>query len=93
MVANLIADIQDKFNLDGTLELRGEEGDEPLVLNAPLDQAGIVDGSTLLCDRTMEDTGTLDAITRGVRIPFEEEFKRVYLHEERTLTEYDLAWQ
>lgn len=93
VVANFIAGIQDKYNLDGTLELHLESVDEPLSLYAPLDQTGITDGSTLVCDRLMEETGTLDAIQRGVSEPFGEEFKRVYLHEQRTLTEYDLVWQ
>ncbi len=93
LVANLIAEIQDKFNLVGNVELRIESDGEPLSIGIPLEQAGIEDGSTIVCDRSMEDTGTQDAIQRGERVQFEEQFKRVYLQEERTLTEYDLGWQ
>lgn len=93
MVANLIAEIQDKFNLDGTLQLQQEGEPSPLKLTIPLERAGIGDGSTLVCDRVMEDTGTMEAIERGVRHALEGKFKRIYLTEQRTLTEYDLAWQ
>jgi hypothetical protein len=93
VVANFIAEIQDKFNLDGTLELNPKGMEEPLSLHASLDQSGITDGSTLICERLMEETGTLDFIERGVREPFDEDFKRVYLQEQRTRTEYDLVWQ
>lgn len=93
LVANLIAEVQDKFNLDGTLELRLDEADEPLRLDRPLEPQGVADGGTLICQRLMEDTGTADAIARGVRDYFSEEFERVYLTERRTRTEYDLAWQ
>jgi hypothetical protein len=93
VVANLIAEIQDKFNIDGTLGLNLEGVEESLSLNTPLDQSDIEDGSTLICERVMEETGTLDDIERGIREPFEEDFKRVYLQEQRTLNEYDLAWQ
>jgi hypothetical protein len=92
LVANLIADVQDKFNLDGTLELRPAEGADPLRLDRPLEPQGVADGGTLICDRLMEDTGTMDAIARGVRDYFDEQFQRVYLTEQRTRTEYDLAW-
>jgi hypothetical protein len=93
VVANFIAEIQDKFNIDGTLGLNLEGGEESLSLNTPLDQTGITDGSTLVCERLMEETGTLDEIERGIRESFKEDFKRVYLQEQRTLNEYDLAWQ
>jgi hypothetical protein len=93
VVANLIAEIQDKFNIDGTLGLNLEGTEESLSLNTPLDQTDITDGSTLICERVMEETGTLDYIERGIREPFEEDFKRVYLQEQRTLNEYDLTWQ
>jgi hypothetical protein len=94
VVANLLAEIQDKFNLDGMLELRPEDGDGPLELGKPLDQIGIEDGAKLICERVVADTGTRDAIRQGVRIPFEEgKFKRVYFEEEHTLTEYDVGWQ
>jgi len=94
VVANLLAEIQDKFNLDGTLELKPEQGDVVLELAKPLDQAGVEDGAKLICERVEEDTGTRDAIRQGVRIPFEEgKFKRIYFEEEHTLTEYDVSWQ
>ena len=93
VVANFIAEIQDKFNLVGTLELHSEGAAEPLNLHVPLVQTGVTDGSALVCERLVEETGTLDAIQRGVREPFDEMFKRIYLHEQRTLLEYDLAWQ
>lgn len=93
MVANLIAEIQDKFNLDGTLQLQPEGEASPLGLGVSLDRAGIADGSTLICDRVMEDTGTREAIERGVRQALEGKFKRIYLTDQRTLTEYDLTWQ
>jgi pSer/pThr/pTyr-binding forkhead associated (FHA) protein len=35
----------------------------------------------------------MDAIARGMRDYFEEQFQRVYLTEQRTRTEFDLAWQ
>lgn len=92
-VANLIADIQDRFNLDGTLQLHSEDEEAPLALNQALDQAGIAEGQVLVCERVMEDTGTADAIEAGERSPFEGNFKRVYLTEQRTLSEYDLLWQ
>lgn len=93
LVANLISEIQDKFNLDGTLQLHSKGNREPLSLGDPLDQAGIPEGATLICEEVVEDTGTQDAILRGEREPFDGKFKRVYLSEARTLTEYDLAWQ
>jgi len=93
VVANFIAEIQDKFNIDGTLGLNPEGMDDSLSLHTSLDQIGITDGSVLVCERLMEETDTMDYIERGVREPFEEEFKRVYLHEQRTQTEYDLVWQ
>ena len=93
VVANFLAEIQDKFNLDGTLELRPEQGDA-FDIGQPLNQIGVQDGAKLICDRVEEDTGTRDAIRQGVRVPFEEgKFKRVYFEEEHTLTEYDVSWQ
>lgn len=93
MIANLIAEIQDKFNLDGTLQLQLEGQAAPLNLSVPLERAGIAEGSKLVCDRVMEDTGTMEAIERGVRHALEGKFKRIYLTEQRTLTEFDVAWQ
>lgn len=93
LVANFISEIQDKFNLDGTLELHPEGQSEALLLGEPIQQAGVEDGIVLICERVVEDTGTQDAILRGVREPFDAQFKRVYLAESRTMTEYELAWQ
>lgn len=93
LVANFISEIQDKFNLDGTLELHPEGTSEALLLGEPIQQAGVEDGIVLICERVVEDTGTQDAILRGVRAPFDAQFKRVYLAESRTMTEYELAWQ
>lgn len=93
IISNLLAEIQDKFNIDGTLNLHAEGSQEMLPLGDPLVQAGVTDGATLVCERLREETGTQDAILRGVRLPFEGKFKRVYLQEEHSLTEYDLSWQ
>jgi hypothetical protein len=93
LVANLITEIQDKFNLDGTLQLHPKGTREPLKLGDPIEQSGIAEGTTLVCEEIVEDTGTQDAIQRGAREPFDGKFKRIYLSEARTLTEYDLAWQ
>lgn len=93
LVGNLIADIQDKFSLDGTLQLHPKGTREPLSWDSPLDQVGIEDGAILICERVVEDTGTLDKIELGVRDSIEGDFKRVYLAEKQTLAEYDLTWQ
>ncbi len=93
MVANLIAEIQDKFNLDGTHQVHAKGDRKPLKLEDSLDQTGVSDGVTLICDRIVEDTGTQDAILRGVREPIEGKFKRVYLLEAVSLAEFDLTWQ
>jgi hypothetical protein len=93
MLTNLIANIQDKFNLDGTMELTLDGQSEPLNQAVSIEQSGVGDGNTLICDRRMESTGTLEAIQRGVREKFGDQFKRIYLHEMQSLTEYDLAWQ
>jgi hypothetical protein len=93
MVANFVSAIKDKYNLDGNLQLQLGEGGGILNPENALDQAGATDESLLVCTRVMESTGTLDAIQRGVREPFGDRFQRVYLSEDRTMTEYDLAWQ
>ena len=93
VVANFVAEIKDKFNLDGNLQLRLGDSGEILNPDNPLEKAGAVEGGVLVCTRIVEATGTLDEIQRGVREPFGETFQRVYLSEQRTLTEYDLAWQ
>ena len=93
MVANLIAEIQDKFNLDGTLQLHPKGNRIPLELDKSLDQTGVPEEVLLICERIVEDTGTQDAILRGVREPIEGKFKRVYLLEAVSLAEFDLTWQ
>lgn len=92
LVSNFISEIQDKFNLDGTLELHAKGNRQPLRLGEAIAQEGVAEGSTIIVERTVEDTGTQDAILRGVRNALDEQFKRVYLQEPHTLTEYDLAW-
>jgi hypothetical protein len=92
-VGNLIAEIQDKFSLDDTLQLHPKGTREPLAWDSPLDQSGIEDGAILICEKVVEDTDTLDKIELGVRDSIEGDFKRVYLVEKQTLTEYDLYWQ
>lgn len=92
VVANLLAEIQDKFNLDGNLALKMKGQDELLGLALPVIEAGVKEEDTLICTRVQEETGTLEAIERGVREPFDDQFKRVYLEEKRSLTEFDLSW-
>jgi len=98
-VGNLIAAIKDKFNLDGNYELRLVNAGEPLATagalaeQSALDEAGVAEGSTLVCQRLRERTGTAEAIQRGERLAFSKPFKRVYFSEQRSLNEYDLAWQ
>lgn len=99
LVGNLIAAIKDKFNLDGNYELRLASAREPqgvasaLAEQSALNEAGVVEGSTLVCARLRERTGTMEAIQRGERVPFSKPFKRVYFNEQRSLNEYELAWQ
>lgn len=93
LVGNLIAAIKDKFNLDGNYELRLADAHAPLAEERALTEAGVMEGSTLVCTRLRERTGTMDAIRRGERVPFSKPFKRVYFSEQRSLNEYDLAWQ
>jgi hypothetical protein len=92
-VANLIATIQDKFNLDGEFRLTLPTSTEALAPETPLDQAGVQADGTLVCTRVTEATGTLDAIRSGERHGFSKAFKRVWLAEGSTLAEYDLLWQ
>lgn len=92
-VGNLIATVKDKFNLDGEFHLKRTGASEPLPLDSPLDAVGVEEDSTLVCVRVTEATGTLDAIRRGDRQGFSKAFKRVWLAEDSTLAEYDLAWQ
>lgn len=92
-VANFIAAIQDKFNLDGPLELHLKGGGGPLEISEPIEGIGVADGGVLVCKRVVEDTGTQDAIQRGIREPFDDQFKKISIVESHTLTEYDLTWQ
>lgn len=93
VVANLITEIQDHFSLDGTLAIHMDKSDEPLSLNSRLNEAGVEEGGVLVCRQVQTDTGTQDAIALGERIPFPEGFKRVYLEDKRTTTEFELEWQ
>jgi hypothetical protein len=93
LVSNLIAEIQDRFSLDGTLALERQGGEEQLDASSRLDEVGVSDGEVLVCRQVQSETGTQAAIARGVREPLPEGYKRVYLEEERTRTEYELAWQ
>jgi hypothetical protein len=93
LVGNLIATIKDKFNLDGNYELRRADAREPLSEQNALNEAGVAEGSTLVCARLRERTGTAEAIQRGQRVAFSKPFKRVYFSEQRSLNEYELAWQ
>ena len=93
VVANLIATIQDKFNLDGVFELHLDNARQALPEAAELEQAGVTDGAVLVCSRVMVATGTQEAIARGMRERLSKNFTRVYLQEERELIEFDLVWQ
>jgi hypothetical protein len=90
VVTNLISNIQDKYNLDGTFELRVKGTRQPLNPEAPLDQLGIGEGTVLVCTQIVEATGTVEAIRRGVRERLSKKFKRVYIVEERNRIEYDI---
>lgn len=92
-VANLIATIQDKFNLDGELTLMRQNSSQALAPQAGLDQLGIADNSTLTCLKVSRPSGTLDAIQRAERKPFSRKFTRVFVREQNTLFEFDLRWQ
>jgi hypothetical protein len=93
VVGNLISQIKDKYNLDGNLQLQLGDGGDILNSESALESSGASDGGLIVCTRVMESTGTLDAIQRGVRERFADRFQRVYLSEDRTMTEFDLAWQ
>lgn len=92
-VGNLITTIKDKFNLDGEFRLTLPGAAQALIPETPLDQAGVEDDGTLVCTRVTEATGTLDAIRAGERHGFSKAFKRAWLTEGSTLSEYDLTWQ
>ena len=91
-VATLVATIKDKFNLDGSYSLLMRGSRTPLPVDSALDQLSVSEGAALQVVKIVESTGILDAITRGVRQPFSKRFSRVYLSEQRTLSEYDLRW-
>jgi hypothetical protein len=93
VVSSLISNIKDKYNLDGTFELRIKGTRQPLNPAAALDQLGINEGSVLVCTQLMEATGTIDAIRRGVRERLSKKFRRVYIVEERNRIESDILWQ
>lgn len=93
VVANLVAHIKDKFNLDGNYVLRLQSDRHELPQDMPLDQTSTREGSVLVFEPVLEETGTLDAIQRGVRNRLSKGFKRVYLQETRFLSEFDLVWQ
>lgn len=93
LVSSLIATVKDKHNLDGEWALRLHGMRTFFPLDAGLIQLGIVDGTSLVCMRLVESTGTADAITAGVRQPFSKNYARVYLREQRTLVEFNLRWQ
>jgi hypothetical protein len=93
VVANLIATIKDKFNLDGNYLLRLENERRALPEDMPLDQTAAREGSVLVCEPLLEETGTLDAIQSGVRTRLSKGLKRAYLQETRFLSEFDLVWQ
>src|SRR5512136_1159927 len=92
-VGSLITTIKDKFNLDGEFHLALPSSTEALAPETPLDQAGVKEDGALVCTRVTEATGTLEAIRSGERHGFSKAFKRVWLAESSTLTEYDLSWQ
>jgi hypothetical protein len=93
MVANLIDIVKNKFNLVGNYELRLRDSEQALDPGQGLDQLGVQDGGELACVSIRDVSNTLDLIDRGLRMPFEQSFKRVYLLEQRLLKEYDLLWQ
>lgn len=93
VVGNLLGTIQDKFNLDGNFELRLKSGSQALHPEVALNTLGVTDGATLVCSRAIEISRSLEAIQRGQRLRFSKKFKRVYLEEKRTLSEFDLLWQ
>ena len=93
VVSSLIATITDKFNLDGSYELRLAGASNAMPVEAPLDQVGVKEGGVVVCTRRAESTGTLEIIQRGERLRLSKKFTRVYLQEDRTETQYDLGWQ
>lgn len=93
VVSNLISAVKDKFSLDGQYQLRLPNSRRPLPVDRPLDQAGATEGAVLVFAPIATTTGTREAIRRGSRLPFSQQFRRVYLLEARSLMEFDLGWQ
>ena len=93
VVGNLIATIQDKYTLEGVFELHLDNTRQALPETAELEQAGVTEGSVLICSRVIVATGTQEAIARGTRAHLSKNFKRVYLQEDRELIEFDMVWQ
>jgi hypothetical protein len=93
IVANLITTIKDKFSLDGEFQIRLANSFKPLAIQSELVETGVLDGSVLIFERVAQSSGVSDVIERGRRENLSKRFKRVYLQDERTLGEYDLAWQ
>ena len=93
VVANLVTAVQDKFNLDGKFQIRLQNARRALAANSPLDQAGVTEGSVLVFSPVVEATGTREAILRGQRQPIGQGLRRIYVQEERSLSEFDLRWQ
>ncbi len=93
VIANLIATIKDKFSLDGDFEIYLDTTRAPLPPQKELVEAGVLEGSVLVCAPVAQITGTMEAIQRGLRQRLSKEFRRVYLQDERSLGEYNLAWQ
>jgi hypothetical protein len=93
VVANLIDIVKNKFNLVGNYEMRLRDSEQALDPDKGLEQLGVQDGGELTCVSVREVSDTTGLIDRGLRVPFERSFKRVYLTEQRLLKEYDLLWQ
>lgn len=95
-VANLLAIIVDKWNLDGLHELRSGDGRLILPQDKQLNQLeiyGVSEGATLVCRRMRQTTGTQDLIRQGRQMGFSKHYARVFVRDERTLREFPLRWQ
>ena len=90
--AQLIAAIRDHFNLDGSYELRVAGGTQALDAAQPLSAAGLQPGVVLECVRLQERSNTAVLIEQGAKRPFSQNFSRVYFMEQRSFTEFRLAW-
>ena len=93
LVSSLIANVKDKFNLDGNFEMRVKNVRQALGSQSELAEAGVAEGSVLICAPLLESTGTLEAIRRGARERLSKKFRRVYVQEGTNRIEYDLLWQ